>query len=54
MKSLKKISREQLKEIHGGGGVLMPIGCSGQCCPRDGRPRCRGLYCPDVVCPEYI
>ncbi|MDR6403345.1 MULTISPECIES: bacteriocin-like protein [Chryseobacterium] len=51
MKNLKKISREQLKNIAGGGIIR---NCSPKCCPDDGRPRCPGLICPAVVCPQYV
>lgn len=44
----KPLSRNELKEISGG----IIIACSKQCCPTDGRPRCPGIYCPDVVCPQ--
>ncbi|WP_370898280.1 hypothetical protein [Chryseobacterium gossypii] len=53
MKNLRnnKLSREQLKGINGSGII---IGCSNECCPTDGRPRCPKLICPAVVCPEYL
>ncbi len=51
MKNLKKISRDQLKGIQGGGLIRV---CSHQCCPTDGKPLCPGVYCPAVVCPELV
>ncbi|WP_344831309.1 bacteriocin-like protein [Chryseobacterium ginsenosidimutans] len=49
MKNLKKISREQMKSISGAGIIR---NCSYKCCPDDGRPRCPGLICPAVLCPQ--
>ncbi|MCX8522761.1 hypothetical protein OF897_02350 [Chryseobacterium formosus] len=52
MKNLKKLGRNEMKDIFGAGPIL--IGCSKSCCPTDGRPRCPKIYCPAVVCPQYI
>jgi hypothetical protein len=52
MKNLKKLARNQMKEISGAGLII--IGCSKNCCPTDGKPRCPGLICPAVVCPQYV
>ncbi|OVE55597.1 hypothetical protein B0E34_15340 [Chryseobacterium mucoviscidosis] len=49
MKNLKKVSREQMKSIAGGELVR---NCSNKCCPDDGRPRCPGLICLAVLCPN--
>ncbi|WP_165589246.1 bacteriocin-like protein [Chryseobacterium aquaticum] len=52
MKNLKKLARNQMKEISGAGLII--IGCSKNCCPTDGKPTCPGLICPAVVCPQYV
>ncbi|MBK1895929.1 bacteriocin-like protein [Chryseobacterium paridis] len=46
---IKKLSREELRTVSGAGVI---VGCSNQCCPTDGRPRCPRLICPAVVCPQ--
>lgn len=51
--NFEKIGRNQMKEINGGWGGIVLVNCSNKCCPTDGRPRCPGLNCPDVVCPQY-
>jgi len=51
MKNLKKLARNEMKDILGAGPI---IGCSNSCCPTDGRPRCPKMYCPAVVCPQYV
>ena len=52
MKNLKKLARNEMKDIFGAGPIL--TGCSTACCPTDGRPRCPKIYCPAVVCPQYV
>ncbi|WP_167029543.1 hypothetical protein [Chryseobacterium sp. Tr-659] len=54
MKNLNKskLSREQLKGISGN-GIVIDGKCSRLCCPPPGIPRCSGMICPTVVCPEY-
>jgi len=51
MKNLKKLARNEMKNILGAGPI---VGCSTACCPTDGRPRCPKTYCPAVVCPQYV
>ncbi|MDN3693897.1 hypothetical protein QWZ06_17210 [Chryseobacterium tructae] len=56
MKNLRnsKLSREQLKNVSGSGIIIGGGQCSRQCCPTDGLPKCPGMICPAVVCPQYL
>ncbi|MDQ1095716.1 MULTISPECIES: bacteriocin-like protein [Chryseobacterium] len=53
MKNLKKLSRTDLKNVTGAGSVgPVTSKCSYKCCPDEGRPKCPGLICPPVACPQ--
>ncbi|WP_175620469.1 bacteriocin-like protein [Chryseobacterium schmidteae] len=53
MKNLKKISRNQMKNITGSDGIIVKQ-CVNICCPPPGQIKCPKLICPAVVCPQYV